>query len=291
MWAAQLTASWVSLPPITAHQLNSVCCRMPRTHCLTLPLRIARPSWLIFTIKLCLPRCHERESQLYLSNMLHPSFNLHLKYIPLTLSFVLLPQMFFLQIPLHTSQMPISLSYSESCLDIESLRREVAITKKRADKAERLLANYTQANSANGGAPVNILQIPEAAIRDYETRIERTENAREEADARRCVITDAWAQVERHLQAADLSAADIRSAFSCILSAGSGQLSLGPLSHSLPSFSHQHPLQPIRMPPPPHASRHQISPSRSSSLRRSSTISHPGPPFSNFALPPSLNPH
>jgi len=122
--------------------------------------------------------------------------------------------------------MLISLSYSESYLDIESLRREVAITTKRADKAERLLADYTEATSANGGTPVNILQISEAAIRDYETRIERAENAREEADARRRVITDAWAQVERHLQAADLSAADIRSAFSCILSDGSGQLSL-----------------------------------------------------------------
>jgi hypothetical protein len=100
----------------------------------------------------------------------------------------------------------------------------------------------------------------DAAICDYETRIECAENAREEADARRHVITDAWAQVERHLQAADLSAADVRSAFSRILLDGSGQLSLGPLSHSLPSFSHQHPLQRAQMPPsrlttsnPPHS--------------------------------------
>src|SRR3984957_8156609 len=128
--------------------------------------------------------------------------------------------------PSYVANAHLALLLSESYLDIESLRCEVAITKKHADKAEHLLANYTQANSANGGAPINILQIPEATICDYETCIEHTENAREEADARRCVITDAWAQVEHHLQAADLSAADIRSAFSCILLDGSGQLSL-----------------------------------------------------------------
>jgi len=93
--------------------------------------------------------------------------------------------------PSYVANAHLALLLSGSYLDIESLRREVAITKKRADKAERLLANYTQANSANGGAPVNILQISEAAIRDYETRIERAENAREEADAQRRVITDA----------------------------------------------------------------------------------------------------
>ena len=198
-------------------------------------------------------------------------------------NFAGMSQFFFLS---YVANAHLAQLLSDCYLDIESLRREVAATKKRADKAERLLANYTQANSANGG-PMNTLQISEAAIRDYETRIERAENAREEADARRRVVTDAWAQVERHLEATDISAAEIRTSFSRILFDGSGQLSLGTLSQSLPSFSHQHPLQPAQMPPPPpHALRHQIPPARSSSLRGSSTMSHPGTPFSNIPLPP-----
>jgi hypothetical protein len=60
--------------------------------------------------------------------------------------------------PSYVANAHLAQLLSESYLDIESLRREVAITKKRADKAERLLANYTQATSANGGTPVNILQ-------------------------------------------------------------------------------------------------------------------------------------
>src|ERR1700722_2403769 len=93
------------------------------------------------------------------------------------------------------------------------------------------------------------------------------------------------------LQAADHSAADVRSGFSRILLDGSSQLSLGPLSQSLPSFSHQHPLQPAQLPPPSHALRHQIPTTRSSSLCGSSTISHPGTPFSNILLPPPPNPN
>jgi hypothetical protein len=185
---------------------------------------------------------------------------------------------------------------SESCKEIEALRRELAAASKRVEKADRILAIFGQASAgSNASSSPNGTPLPEAAtarlVCDYEARLERAEQARDEAEARKRVITDTWAQLDKYLAGIEFRAADARAGFARIVAEGGGQLVLA----SIPVPGQQ------PVPPPPHASatfptmpppRHPRSPG---SLAPRSALRAHGSAATSFpaslALPPPPNPH
>lgn len=188
---------------------------------------------------------------------------------------------------------------SESCREIDSLRRELSATRKRAEKAERLLATFTQAAS---GAPINgtgspQMVVPEAAarvIQDCEARVERAELARDEAEARKRVLMDTWAQLDKYLGVVELRAADARQGFARIVAEGGGQLVLAtiPVAGQPGSFPPSHSMSQanFNMPPPLNHSRH-AAPVGSAPSRHPSMRSHGAAFPSSLALPPPPNPN
>ena len=175
---------------------------------------------------------------------------------------------------------------SDTIRERDDLGRELATTKRRLDRAERLLA-LSQSNSnpsGNGG--------PSSALLDYEARIENAEMARDESEHRRRVIAENWMQLERHLQFLEVHAADARTSFSRMLLEGGGPLVLASIPHLpiTPLFTSQSPSHhTLGMPPPSHVSRHHIPSGRPSSLRSSVSVPHSSTPFSNMPLPPPPN--
>ncbi|KAH7923175.1 hypothetical protein BV22DRAFT_602589 [Leucogyrophana mollusca] len=105
---------------------------------------------------------------------------------------------------------------SASYRDIDELRKELSSTRKRLDKTERLLAAQS---SPTASSPASAL------IAD----LERAERARDEADARRRILSESWAELDRYLSVIELRAADARAGFSRIVAEGGGQLVLAPI--------------------------------------------------------------
>ena len=171
----------------------------------------------------------------------------------------------------------LTASYRES----DALRKDLAATRKRLDKAERLLASYSAA-SASGSPPSNngsaTLSIPEAAQRailECEARADRAEHARDEADARRRVLSDAWEELNRYLHVVELRAADARAGFARLVAEGGGQLVLAPVP--LPGY--------LAQPPIPPSPAIMLAPQRSHRHSSSLQSSHGIPP-----LPPPPHP-
>ncbi|KAI9460068.1 hypothetical protein HD554DRAFT_1597943 [Boletus coccyginus] len=121
----------------------------------------------------------------------------------------------------------LTTSYRES----DNLRKELAATRKHLDKAERLLATYASAASppnTNNGAH-SISEAAQRVIAECEARADRAEHARDEADARRRVLSDAWEELNRYLGVVELRAADARAGFARLVAEGGGQLVLAPV--------------------------------------------------------------
>lgn len=91
---------------------------------------------------------------------------------------------------------------ADSYKDIDTLRRELVLVRKRADKAERMLLNFQT------------------------IRASRAERARDEAEARRRAVHDNWLALERYLSSVDVRTHDARSHFGRMLSGDSSPLSL-----------------------------------------------------------------
>ncbi|KAF8128161.1 hypothetical protein EV363DRAFT_1170810 [Boletus edulis] len=109
----------------------------------------------------------------------------------------------------------LTTSYRES----DILRKDLVATRRRLEKAERLLAAASPPNASNG---------THAIILECE-RAERAERARDEADARRRVLSDAWEELSRYLTVLELRAADARAGFTRLVAEGGGQLVLAPV--------------------------------------------------------------
>ena len=155
-----------------------------------------------------------------------------------------------------TSNTQLAALLSDAFRDLDALRRDLAIAKKRAEKAERLVQSLTSDPTAS---PPNGDQTVKRLIDDYEERIAQAEMAREDAEARRRVAQDNWEQVERYLSLVESRAKDARIAFTRI-SDGSLPLVLPPLpphfASQYPSSSSSQAMAPPTVPSRQH-SRHQ----------------------------------
>jgi hypothetical protein len=189
--------------------------------------------------------------------------------------------------PPPKSPTPSSLAtlLAESYQEVESLRRELSVVRKRAEKAERLASSLQALQAAispttpsseptpNGSANTNPpTPFPESATRilmDFEDRAVRAEVARDEAEARKRLLMDTWAQLESYLAAVSEAAADARAGYGRIVFEGGGQLVLGQIP-TLPGGA---------MPPP--SARHRVPAGRAGILGT--------PVFPSVTLPP--HPH
>ncbi|KAJ7030315.1 hypothetical protein C8F04DRAFT_1236606 [Mycena alexandri] len=98
---------------------------------------------------------------------------------------------------------------SESRREADSLRRELAAVRKKADADNRRL----QALSINSA---------EHQVHVFQERLARAEAALEEADARSRLVEQHWLQVDRYLSLVQYQAADARRAFSRLMEQDNG---------------------------------------------------------------------
>ena len=122
---------------------------------------------------------------------------------------------------------------SDAYRDIESLRRDLAISRKRAERAERQLialgSDSTGSPSAHhNGNPQDQQQKTLKLIEEYEDRISQAEMARDEAEARRRVVQESWEQLEAYLTLVESRAKDARMAFTRISDGSVASLPLLP---------------------------------------------------------------
>ncbi|OBZ65044.1 hypothetical protein A0H81_14959 [Grifola frondosa] len=209
--------------------------------------------------------------------------------------------------PASSSNSPAELAslLATSLREAESLKRELSSAKRRSEKAERLLAALTQSNTANhspsnpsppGSSSGNSQnasssqpqpQFPEAAMKvilDCEARIERAEQARDEADARLRLVQEAWIELDRYLTASVVRSTDARTAFSRLVADGGGPL-LVLSSSSHPVQNSTQSLPSMQLPPLPH-SHAPLSVRTSSILSHKSSLPHSFP-----ILPPPPSAH
>ncbi|TFK70494.1 hypothetical protein BDN72DRAFT_536172 [Pluteus cervinus] len=166
----------------------------------------------------------------------------------------------------NSSNAQLAAMLTESYREAEALRRELALYKKRLDKAERLVHAYQSAANGNvsgdstsppgsNGTP----QLSSAAVRtitEYENRVHEAEVQRDEAEARKRMLIDNWHQLDKHLSVMELRAADARAGFSRIASGEDVTLVLPGIPHpsqlhqQQPSMYHYNTMAP---PPPRHS--------------------------------------
>ena len=125
---------------------------------------------------------------------------------------------------------------TKSLQEAEALKDELATVRRRAEKAERLLATFqsSQSPSSNAsppgssqGQPAKSAQLPESArkaILEFENRAERAEQARDEAEARLRLLQESWLELDRFLAQMELRNADARAQFARIVADAGGPL-------------------------------------------------------------------
>lgn len=192
---------------------------------------------------------------------------------------------------------------SASFREVDSLRRELTSMRKRAERAENIVSAIQSGSDGSGSASQQQQQqqMPEAAVRaimDCEHRIQLAEQARDEAEARRRVLMEAWVELDRYLGVIEIRAADARAGYTRIVAEGGGQLVVAniPLPGQQTGVvaqqqQHAHSSNPTIsvMPPPSHPSRshHPSSHTRNHSQRSAGPqTSHTWPP-----IPPPPNPN
>lgn len=160
-------------------------------------------------------------------------------------------------------------------LETDSLKHELAATKKRAEKAERIAANLSASSppAANGPDSQHSTVPSLKVIQDYEARIDRAENAKEDAEARLLAIYNAWTQLDRYLASSEHRTSDARAAFSRLLDDRSTRPVFPVTVRGLPDH-----LQPFQLSPP--------ASSRAPSSRTPAHVSSSS--FPQLPLPPPL---
>ncbi|KIM42561.1 hypothetical protein M413DRAFT_119968 [Hebeloma cylindrosporum] len=198
---------------------------------------------------------------------------------------------------------------SEAYRDVDVLRRDLALERKRAEHSDRILAILKVADtpspsSSTNGASIDIAEVPKnpdmrKVVEEYEKRITEAESARDEAETRRREALDAWRQLDEYLSTLELSARDARAAFCRTrlndeTHGGPFSLSIPPTPYFSPSTSHvavvsQSMAPPNNLPLRTHSSH---SSSRRTSSRAPPMVGLPLPPHpipnpSGGGLPPS----
>ncbi|KAF8972018.1 hypothetical protein BDZ97DRAFT_1008045 [Flammula alnicola] len=194
-----------------------------------------------------------------------------------------------------TSNAHLAAMLADSYRDAENLRRELAIARKRVEKADRIHHILSLADASgsppttNGGSQDHPQQsIPKPSeqqlkriIDEYEEKIARAEAARDEAEARRREAQDGWRQLDEYLAALELNAKEARVSFTRtrMVDDANGAFVL-PLSSTFLSASASAQLSAHQTMAPPNV------PSRHHSRRTSSRA-----PTVAFPLPPHPNPN
>ncbi|KAG1741251.1 hypothetical protein EDB19DRAFT_1828078 [Suillus lakei] len=171
----------------------------------------------------------------------------------------------------HSNAQLAHLLHNSYC-DNDRLTKELANTKKRLEKSERLLAEF-QAATVNG-APLS--GEARRVIEEAEARVAHADRQRDEAEARRRVVLESYEELNKYLAAIESRAADARTGFQRILRDAGGHLVLTPIPNQIQHDHSPYSANPsITVEPPPrpyHRSHHRYT---SSSL--SSAALPPGP--------------
>ncbi|KAF7776515.1 hypothetical protein Agabi119p4_4908 [Agaricus bisporus var. burnettii] len=160
---------------------------------------------------------------------------------------------------------------ADSYKDIDTLRRELVLVRKRADKAERMLLNFQTIQQSAADVTASSGPSPDVArmLMELEDRASRAERARDEAEARRRAVHDNWLALERYLSSVDVRTHDARSHFGRMLSGDSSPLSLpapSPYAPPVQSSSHAFPSLPPH--PNPNPGRRPRTPSMDASFQQ-----------------------
>ncbi|EJF59981.1 hypothetical protein DICSQDRAFT_155961 [Dichomitus squalens LYAD-421 SS1] len=195
--------------------------------------------------------------------------------------------------PASSSGSPAQLAtlLAKALQETESLKAELSTLRRRADKSERLLATFQSVQSPTNGSPPgsshgasskeNWPPAARKALIDCEARVERAEQARDEALARLQMLQESWQELDRYFATLELRALDTRAQFSRLIADGGGPLVQ---VNAIPSSSQNTVYVPnvvqgaIHLP--------QIPSSRSHVPRTSSQRLNAPPPFPSIPLPP-----
>ncbi|KAF8815492.1 hypothetical protein BYT27DRAFT_7249155 [Phlegmacium glaucopus] len=148
----------------------------------------------------------------------------------------------------QTSNSQLAALLAEAFRDVDSLRRELSVTRKRAERAERLLQalNLDPTGSPPSAHPNGDQQVQKQTVKllidEYEDRLAQAEVAREEAESRRRVAQESWEQVERYLALVESRAKDARIAFTRISEGSVAPLVLPPLPPHIGTEGATYPL-------------------------------------------------
>ncbi|KAF8638774.1 hypothetical protein AX17_001969 [Amanita inopinata Kibby_2008] len=184
----------------------------------------------------------------------------------------------------QSSNSQLAALLTDAFKEIESLRRELAAVKKRAEDAERryhALSSVSDPKSAQADTA--------RVIQEFEQRALDAEVARDEAESRKRILVETWYQLDRYLHTVEMRAADARAGFSKIVSDGGGQLILAsiPLPGGVP-LPMSYPTIGSMAPPVNHARTGHPASGRSSSHAHRSSQSQA---FLPLSLPPHPNPN
>jgi hypothetical protein len=128
---------------------------------------------------------------------------------------------------------------SSAYRDADGLRKELAHTRKRLERAERVLsAVHAGAYSGDtappddGNSPAKVMPMPESALKaifDAEQRAEAAEAERDGLLSKLKAMSDGWGDMERYMALMETRLLDARASYSKILAEGAGQFTAGPL--------------------------------------------------------------
>ena len=185
-----------------------------------------------------------------------------------------------------TSNTQLAALLQDAFREVDALRRDLAIAKKRAEKAERLIQSLTSDPSSSPPNQDQHQKTFKRVIDDYEDRLAQAEIARDEAEARRRVAQETWEQIERYLSLVESRAKDARIAFTRISEGSSNPLalpSLPPHFGAPGSLSSYPPSSQVMAPP--------TVPSRQHSRHQQSSRAFPVLPPHPIPNPDHLSPN
>ncbi|KAI0766222.1 hypothetical protein BD413DRAFT_680168 [Trametes elegans] len=217
--------------------------------------------------------------------------------------------------PASSSPAQLAALLTKSLQETESLKAELASAKRRADKAERLLATFQSSQSPSNASPPGSSEGPSSnphisdaarkAIIDADNRADRAEQERDEAEARLRMLQESWSELDRFLVQMEVRNSDARAQFSRIVAEAGGRIvpvtsiptqntvylptalqsQLPPIPSTRPHPSTRSRLPPssqpfpVSLPPPPSASSSRVRPRADSmDTAYNGLLSGPGAP-------------